>query len=56
MIIVTRGTPEEYRSEVKEILENLQEKAYRAPFEKSKFFQKEVDWCGFRIEANGIKS
>ena len=55
MIILTRGTPKQKLSEVKETLEILAEKGYRASFEKSKFFQKEVGWCGFRIDENGIK-
>ena len=33
----------------------MQDKGYRASFEKSKFFEKEIDWCGFRINEHGIK-
>ncbi len=55
MIIVTRGSVEEHLKEVMEILQILQKKGYRASFEKSKFFEKEVDWCGFRINEEGIK-
>ena len=55
MIIVTRGSVEEHLKEVMEILEILQKKGYRASFEKSKFFEKEVDWRGFRINEEGIK-
>ncbi len=55
MIIVTRGTAEDHLNEVLEILENLEKKGYRASFEKSKLFEKEVDWCGFRIDEKGIK-
>ncbi len=55
MIIVTRGTAEKHLEELIEIEEILGKKGYRASFEKSKLFEKEVDWCGFRIDENGIK-
>ncbi len=55
MIIVTRGSTEDHLKEIEEILEILQKMGYRASFEKSKRFEKEVDWCGYRINENGIK-
>ncbi len=55
MIIVTRGSEEDHLKEIEEILKILQDKGYKASFEKSKFFEKEVDWCGFRIDEHGIK-
>ena len=53
MIIVTRGTVEQHYHEVVEILNILQEKGYRVSFEKSKFFEKQADWCGYKIDENG---
>ncbi len=55
MIIATRGSAEKYLKKIVEILEKLQNKGYRASFEKSKFFEKEVDWRGFRLNEEGIK-
>ncbi len=54
MIIATRGTIEDHFQEVIEVLEILQRKRYRASLEKSKFFERQADWCGFRIDENGI--
>ncbi len=54
MIIVTRGTVEQHYHEVVEMLNILQEKGYRASFEKSKFFEKQADWCGYKTDENGI--
>ena len=53
MIVVTRGTLEQHYQEIVENLEILQEKGYRAFSEKSKFFEKQVDWSGYKIDENG---
>ena len=49
MILVTRGTMEDHYKEVVEISENLQQKGYRASFEKLEIFDN-----GFRIDERGI--
>ena len=45
MIIVTTGSEGHHPKEIEEILKNLQEKAYKTSFEKSRFFEQEIDWC-----------
>ncbi len=55
IIIATRGTPEEHAAELEKVLERLQQHGYRASMEKSKLFQAETEWCGYQINASGVK-
>ena len=55
IIVVTRGSIEEHETELKKVLQRLEEHGYRANVEKTKMFEKESGWCGFLIDENGVK-
>ncbi len=50
IIVVTRGSEEEHQAELETVLEKLQASGYKASIEKSKLFQNEAEWCGYRIK------
>ncbi len=54
MIVVTRGTMSEHFEQVSDVLQKLDRTGYKASLRKSKFFEKQVDWCGFSISEKGI--
>ena len=54
MIGVTSGTAQDHFEKVAATLEKLDMNGYKASLRKSKFFQKQVDWCGFTISKDGI--
>ena len=55
MIVITKGTMSEHFEQVSDVLQELDNNGYKASLRKSKFFQKEVEWCGFCISDDGVK-
>ena len=53
--IVTKGNIEEHETEVKETMKKLEEAGYRLHPKKSKFFQKEAECVGHKIDQNRIR-
>ena len=39
---------------MREVLRSLDENGYKVSLKKSKFFQKTVEWCGFKISEEGV--
>ncbi len=54
MLVVTRGTINEHFSAVRDVLRRLDENGYKVSLRKSKFFQKTVEWRGFKISEEGV--
>ncbi len=55
MIVIMKGTMTEHFEHVSEVLQKLDDNGYKVSLRKSKFFQKEAEWCGFCISDEGVK-
>jgi hypothetical protein len=53
-LVITGPNHEVHRQRVRQVLQKLQDAGLRINADKCKFFQKSVEYCGFRIDANGI--
>ena len=53
-IIISGKNRSEHEENVSLVLKRLQDSGFRINAEKSKFFQPSVEYCGFRLDANGI--
>ncbi len=54
VILVTRGSIEQHKRELDELLSLLEKEGYKASFKKSNMFEKKANWCGFAIDDKGI--
>ena len=54
ILIVTKGTKEEYEAEVQKIFDKLDENTLRLKWEKCKIAQEKIEWLGFEISDPGI--
>ena len=55
MLVITKGTMSEHYEQLADVLQRLDDNGYKASLRKSKFFQKDVEWCGFSISDDGVK-
>ena len=56
MIIVTKGSKEQHKKELIEVLTRLENAGYRLSENKSEFFKSEIEWIGHKVDQNGIRS
>ena len=56
IVIVTRSTLEDHLAEVGEVLRKLENAAYKASKEKSKFLRPDAEGLGYKITKDGIKA
>ena len=55
IIIVTKGSKEQHKKELIEVLTRLENAGYRLSGNKSEFFKSEIEWIGHKIDQNGIR-
>ena len=55
IIIVTKGSKEQHKKELIEVLTRLENAGYILSGNKSEFFKSEIEWIGHKIDQNGIR-
>ena len=55
ILIVTKGTKEQHKRELTEVLTKIENAGYRLSESKSEFFKSEIEWVGYKIDQNGIR-
>ena len=55
IIIVTKGSKEQHKKELIEVLTRLENGGYRLSENKSELFKSEIEWIGHKIDQNGIR-
>ena len=55
ILIVTKGTKEQHKRELTDVLNKLENASYRLSENKSEFFKPEIEWVGHKIDQNGIR-
>ena len=55
ILITSKGTLEEFKAIVQRILETLDKNIMTVKWRKSAFFQKEIEWLGFKISEAGVR-
>ena len=55
IIIVTKGSKEQHKKELIEVLTRLENAGYRLSGNKSEFFKSEIEWIGHKKDQNGIR-
>ena len=56
IIVVTKGSKEQHKKELIDVLSRLENAGYRLSESKSEFFKTEIEWIGHKIDQNGIRS
>ena len=55
IIVVTKGSKEQHKKELVDVLTRLENAGYRLSESKSEFFKTEIEWIGHKIDKNGIR-
>ena len=55
IIVVTKGSKEQCKKELIDVLSRLENAGYRLSESKSEFFKTEIEWIGHKIDQNGIR-
>ena len=55
IIVVTKGSKEEHKKELIDVLIRLEKAGYRLSENKSEFFKTEIEWIGHKIDQAGIR-
>ena len=55
IIVVTKGSKEEHKKELTDVLTRLERAGYRLSKTKSEFFKTEIEWIGHKIDRAGIR-
>ena len=55
IIVVTKGSKEQHKKELVDVLTRLENAGYRLSESKSEFFKTEIEWIGHKIDQNGIR-
>ena len=55
IIVVTKGSKEQHKKELIDVLTKLENAGYRLSKNKSEFFKTEIEWIGHKIDQNGIR-
>ena len=54
-MVVKKGTKEQHKRDLIEVLTKLENAGYRLSESKTEFFKTEIKWVGHKIEQNGIR-
>ena len=54
LIVITKGSKEQHKKELTDVLTRLENAGYRMSEGKSEFFKPEIEWIGHKIDQNGI--
>ena len=55
IIVVTKGSKEQHKKELVDILTRLENAGYRLSESKSEFFKTEIEWIGHKYDQNSIR-
>ena len=55
ILVVTKGTKEQHKRELIDVLTKLENAGYRLSENKTEFFKSGVAWVGHKIDENGIR-
>ena len=55
IIVVTKGSKEQHKKELIDVLTRLENAGYKLSEIKSEFFKTEIEWIGHKIDQNGIR-
>ena len=55
ILIVTKGTKEQHKRELTDVLNKLENAGYKLSENKSEFFKSEIEWLGHNLDQNGIR-
>ena len=55
ILVVTKGTKEQHKRELIDVLTKLENAGYRLSENKTEFFKSEIEWVGHKIDQNGIR-
>ena len=55
IIVVTKGSEEQHKKELIDVLTKLENAGYRLSKNKSEFFKTKIEWIGQKIDQNGIR-
>ena len=55
ILIVTKGTKEEHKTELMETLKTLEDEGYKLSEKKTELFKQEIEWIGHLINQEGIR-
>ena len=55
IIVVTKGSKEQHKKELIDVLTRLKNAGYKLSEIKSEFFKMEIEWIGHKIVQNGIR-
>ena len=55
IVVVTKGSKEQHKKELVDVLTRLENAGYRLSESKSEFFKTEIEWIGHKIDQNGIR-
>ena len=55
IIVVTKGSKEQHKKELIDVLTRLENAGYKLSENKSEFFKTEIEWFGHKINQNGIR-
>ena len=56
IIVVTKGSKEEHKKELIDVLTRLEKGGYRLSENKSEFFKTEIEWITHKIDQAGIRT
>ena len=55
ILVVTKGTKEQHKRELIDVLTKLENAGYRLSEKETEFFKSEIEWVGHKIDQNGIR-
>ena len=55
ILVVTKGTKEQHKRELIDVLTKLENAGYRLSENKTEFFKSEIEWVGHKTDQNGIR-
>ena len=55
ILVVTKGTKEQHKRDLIDVLTKLENAGCRLSENKTEFFKSEVEWVGHKIDQNGIR-
>ena len=55
ILVVTKGTKEQHKRELIDVLTKLENAGYRLSENKFEFLKSEIEWVGHKIDQNGIR-
>ena len=55
IIVVTKGSKEQHKKELIDVLTRLENAGYKLSENKSEFFKTEIEWIGHKTDQNGIR-